>query len=222
MCKQRKNAAQEAIEKAQTMKMEELKDHCRLHGLSDKGVGTDLIARVKSAYARQAEIVGFGELSAFSAEIIEKIYKQFNKTNPNKGGGINFWDMNRMLCSIDSETIFDVREYKRIMEEQQLLVDRDGYVTLEGLIAYYELFGRLADDMAKLNYGSLDDIIKGNFESIIEFEAEAVNTIVELLESHTTSYVLLKNITNFISSCDNITIESTLILCVIYFIHCYL
>lgn len=207
MCRQRKNAAQDAIEKAQSMKIEELKDHCRSHGLSDKGVGKDLIARVKSAYTRQAETVGFGELSAFGAEIIEKIYQQFNRTNPSKSG-INFWDMNRMLCSIDSETIFDIREYRKIMEEQQLLVDKDGYLTLEGLIAYYELFGRLADDMTKLNYGSLDDFIKGNFESIIEYEAEAVNTVIELLESHTTSYVLLKNITNFISSCDNITIES--------------
>lgn len=206
MCRQRKQAALNAVEKAATMSIPELKKHCQMRGILDTGKPTDLVERVKKAFKKQAEIIGFGELSAFGAESVGNIMRHFNDDKDKTS--IGFWELNKLLEATGTETIYDLEEYKNILSSQCLAINKDGELTEDGLVAYYELFGRLTDDIVKVGLGSLDKQLKGDIAVSAQYDTEAISTLMELFEPHTTTHRFFKVVVSMLSSMQTISFDS--------------
>jgi len=238
--RQRQNAARESIDRAMNMRSEELQKHLKERGLSTKGTHDELAKRAKAAFKRQAEISGFGELSAYGADMSEKIFKLVKKHSEtlassrpstsqkpvskggrdktkgepepvssadSKLGGMTLWEMNELLAATGSETIYDNKEYKAIMSEQQLLVDKNDLLLLGGLGAYYEQYGRLGTDVFKLGIGSLNDTLKGEMEAFASYDVEAITSLLVLLEKHSVLQKPLKTLLGILASTSNVSIE---------------
>ncbi len=205
MCKQRKNAALEAYEKAEKMNMDKLKDQLRIRGLDITGTKADLVERIKAALKRQADTIGFGELSAFGADIVKRIYSSFCKVGDNTKT-MSLWEMNRFLDSMSVGTLYNADEFNHMLKQHSLLAN-DGCLTEEGLIAYYERYGHLAQDMESLGYGSLDDLVNGEISISIDYDTEGLVTLLDLMESHSLRNPYFKQIICILSSIDKIAAE---------------
>ncbi len=205
MCKQRKNAALEAYDKAEKMTMDKLKDQLRIRGLDITGSKLDLVERVKAALKRQADTIGFGELSAFGADIVKRIYSSFCKTDGNSKG-MSLWDMNRFLDSMSVNTLYNVEEFNHMLKQHSLLTN-DGNLSEEGLIAYYERYGHLAQDIEALGYGSLNDLISGDVDISVEYDTDGFVTLLDLMEKHSLRNPFLKYIVCILSSIGMIGVE---------------
>ena len=233
MQRQRHNAIQESVERAFRMSDEELKTHLRDRGLNIYGSHTDLATRARAAFKRQGQINGFGELSAFGADLCARIHKKFLAPKPppevvaKKAAGakettkaaeaaaapapdvgMSLWELNDLLNATGAATIYDRKDYKKVMEEQQLLVDKEGRLLSEGLTAYYELYGRLASDIRKLGVGSLDERLKGEVRASASYEPSAVSTLLGLLEDHNLLQRPLKMLAGLLGSSRDLSLES--------------
>ena len=205
MCRQRKNAALEAHDKAENMTMDKLKDQLRIRGLDITGSKLDLVERVKAALKRQADTIGFGELSAFGADIVKRIYSNFCKTDGNKKS-MSLWEMNRFLDSMSVNTLYNTEEFSHMLKQHSLLTN-DGNLCEEGLIAYYERYGHLAQDMETLGYGSLNDLISGDIDISVEYDTDGLVTSLDLMEKHSLRNPFLKYIICILSSIGMINVE---------------
>lgn len=243
--RQRLNAAKDAIAKADTMNVETLKEHLTSRGLSAEGGTKALIARVRKAFQRQADISGFGELSAFGSDMSARIFRDYWI---NKGGdgdpklaklekkketksmrdkakeeqeaieraerearepkGITLWDFNDLIYRTGAETIYDWKEYKATMESLELLTDKNSNLMGEGLAAYHEHYGGLANDMLNLGIGSLDDIVKGECVALGVYDGEGVATLLSLMEPHSMLYRPLKYLLTFLTSITDMKHEA--------------
>jgi hypothetical protein len=197
MCRKRQLAAQEAIEKAPTMPLEELKLHLSTRGLSTRGTKEELITRAQDAFKRQAELIGFGEMSEFGAQLVKRIFDMFDE---DKDGALSLMEMNRFLLATGAEAFYDTKAYKSMMLEEGFLLDSHYRLTLEGLTAYYERYGRLARDINQLGLGSLSHLGQGEVEVRLEYESDAIHSLYSILEPNTLTQRTLKHILGVISS----------------------
>ena len=106
-----------------------------------------------------------------------------------------FWDMNRLLNQTKSNgTIEDSLEYKKFILDLELLLDKKGNLTQNGLNAYYELFGRLLEDVKGLGIGSLNDILVGKLNFSLQYDSDAVAALLFYMDAHTLYQPFLKSI----------------------------
>ena len=243
--KQRLNAAKEAIAKADTMNADTLKEHLTSRGLSAEGSTRQLIARVRKAFKRQADISGFGELSAFGSDMSARIFRDYwvnkegwgdpklQKAEKKKESksmrekakeeaeaaeraaqealepkGITLWDFNDLLFRTGAQTIYDWKEYKATMESLELLTDKNSNMLGEGLAAYHEHYGGLANDMRNLGIGSLDDIFKGRIDALAAFDGDGIASLMSLMEPHSMLYSPLKYLLTFLMSITDMRFEA--------------
>jgi len=244
--RQRLNAAKEAIDKADTMNIDTLKEHLTSRGLSAEGGTRALIARVRRAFQRQADISGFGELSAFGSDMSARIFRDYwinkggdgdpklSKLDKNKKEtksmrdkakedqeaieqaerearepkGITLWDFNDLIYRTGAQTIYDWKEYEATMESLELLTDKNSNLMGEGLAAYHERYGGLADDMRNLGIGSMDDILKGEVVALGVFDGEGIATLLSLMEPHSMLYLPLKYGLTFLTSITDMKHEA--------------
>jgi len=80
---------------------------------------------------------------------------------------------------------------------------------VEGLIAYYEKYGRLAQDIARLGIGSISRDLQGELEVRLEYEADAVHSLFSILEKNTLAQMTLKRILGTISSTSEFLLTGT-------------
>jgi hypothetical protein len=200
--RQKKKIATEMAETAGKMTREFLTEQCRSLGLRDTGLAHDLAARLVPVYRQQAELAGRGELSNFATELIQAIYKVFRHTEKDEeieskaaathrrtaaaaaglsaatssyeAKGMKLWEMNELLATTKTGTIYDQKEYKHLLEEQQLLVDRDGNLAAKGFEAYYRANGRLSVDNDGVGIGSLNDMLAGKLIFNATFEPDSL------------------------------------------------
>ena len=107
-----------------------------------------ILKRVRQVLQREAEMIGFGEMSKFGHQNVQKIYDNFAKERNDltalnekrkaeekskRGaltsasepiGGMRLWEINAYLDKLGSETFFDNDEYKRMMDQHGFLYDR--------------------------------------------------------------------------------------------------
>ncbi len=83
----------------------------------------ELSAAVGEAYAALAAQLGHSEISKFGENVIEKMYRKY-RTNDDPLQGLSLWEFNNYLHSTGSFTLYDMKEYKIIMNMLGLLVDR--------------------------------------------------------------------------------------------------
>lgn len=206
MNRQRKTAAMEAAEKARSMSLEQLKTHLKTRGLDDTGTREELVGRVQTAFKKQSERIGFGEVSNFGANLAGRIFSIF-KGKGSSSDGLNLWEMNSLLDSIGSKTIYDSNAYLDLLQEYSLRRSKEGHLLKSGLVAYYESCGRLAEDIDKVGLGSLDTFLKGEATVNIDFDTEGISTLFDLLENHTFLNTYLKKLLSVFSSLEKFNIE---------------
>ena len=160
--------------------------------------------RLQRAYSRQAEILGFGELSAFGAEVVGRIFKRFDADDD---GALSLWELNAWLVALGSPAIPDQKDYDEFLAERGLLTDAQGHVTLEGMVAYYEQFGSLASDARRLGVGALVERLKGKVEFNVLYDTPALEMGWALLEPHAMANTALKKVLRLLSSQDSTLIE---------------
>ena len=78
---------------------------------------------VGEAYAALAAQIGHSEISKFGENVIEKMFQKY-RTNEDPLQGLSLWEFNNYLHSTGSFTLYDMKEYKIIMNMLGLLVDR--------------------------------------------------------------------------------------------------
>ena len=62
------------------------KRHLNARGLSDKGTKQEMCERCVASLERQADLIGYGELSAFGEKCVREIFKRVN----HDGGSLTF------------------------------------------------------------------------------------------------------------------------------------
>jgi len=206
LCKDRMKAASDTIANTEKMNIDEINMHLKMRGLHQGGTIADKRDRLQRALQRQIDIMGFGELSSFGAEMVETIFKIYDKDCDE---GFSLWELNQWLFDLGTETIIDVKDYQHLMEELELAVDENGYVTLDGITNYYERFGRLAEDLRRLGIGGLQELLHGQYEIQCDYESHAFQSFIDILEQHTASFVALKDTLKNLSSLKDFLFEGT-------------
>ena len=166
MIKQRRSACEDVLKHISSIKLEDLQQQLKAHGLNHTGTRKELTDRVTELFNRQLSIIGFGELSAFGEKSVREIFKKFDV---DKDDALSLWEMNAWLYHMGSKTISNMKDYKSIVSSLNLQVNKNGYITIDGIIAYYEIYGRLEEDLRALGVGSLDSILAGDLKVIINF-----------------------------------------------------
>ena len=92
-------------------------------------------------FQHQVDIMGFGELSGFGEEICKKIFRKYDK---NGDESFELWELNDWLMDLQTDTVVDLGDYKALLKELELATDKNGNLRSDGLVHYYERFGRLA------------------------------------------------------------------------------
>ena len=249
MQKQRVNALKDMIKKVNNMSPELVEKQLLMRGLSVLGDNREKKRRYKKALEAQLQISGFGELSAFGADMAKKIFKHFrrnrndgdkmtahkikmeeqakenagpakkkmfgNKSSKSKGKdaekeakeaeeaakmseeeqnihGMNLWDFNNFMSTTQGQTLYDYKEYELAFREYGLLVDKRMGLVPEGLNAYYEKYGGLANDIRRIGLGSLNDELKGELKASVQYDGEGLDSVRSLLEGHSVMYPWLK------------------------------
>jgi hypothetical protein len=201
LCRKRQQAAQEAIAKAPNMPLDELKKHLTSRGLSEKGTKEEIVIRAQEAFKRQAEMIGFGEMSQFGAEMVQCIFDLFDE---DKDGALSLMEMNKFLIATGSEALYDMKAYKSLMASEGLLLDNHYRLTLEGLTAYYEKYGRLSRDITRLGIGSLSRELQAECELRLEFEPESIYSLYAIMERNTLAQMFFKHVTGSVSALTDV------------------
>ena len=191
----------------------ELVQHCRRLGLKDKGTRGELSKVVQAAYALQAELTGFGELSKFGEDLITKMFHRFKKgviTDSAEDGGLTLWEMNELLATIGAPTLYDMSEYKRFVEEFKLLTDRQSRLRLRGLQAYYRENGRLKLENDSIGVGSLNEKLSGRLNFQSTFEPDALFSLLGLLGNNAANIPTFLRRVCFMSSVKDFRMEGEL------------
>ena len=197
LCRKRQQAAQEAIKNAPQMTTELLREHLTMRGLSDRGNRGDLVARAQAAFKRQAELVGYGEISGFGASMVQKIFETFDE---DEDGAWSLMEINKFLLATGAETLYDSKAYKSLVQQEYLHTDNHHRLSMEGLTAYYEKYGRLARDIHVLGIGSMSRSVQGEVELRIKYEKESFASLFGILEKNTLSQRYLKRVLGGLSS----------------------
>ena len=152
--------------------------------MQDTGTVAELSTAVSNAYSNQAAFLGHSELSKFGEKVIEQMYSK-HKISEDPSQGLTLWEFNKYLDSVGSFTLYDMKEYKIIMNNLGILVDRDNFLRVEGLKAYYLKQGRLADDNLNIGIGSLNEELNGNVQLNVTYVPDAIASLFNLVGSNT-------------------------------------
>jgi len=206
LCRERVKAIADVIEGAETMNIEDIKMHLQMRGLDASGTLYDVKTRLQRALQRQSDILGFGELSNFGEEMCKRIFDVYDM---DRDEALSMWELNNWLSDLGSETIVDQKDYAALLREMELATDENGFVTLHGMSNYYERYGRLVEDMKSTGIGALHEFLQGQYEITLDFESEALLTLLNMLESHSTAFTYLKTQIKNLASLKDFIVEGT-------------
>ena len=178
-CKQRKAAALATAEKAAEMQWNDLRTHLGALGMSAKGTLKKVRRRLRNCLRRQAESIGYGELSQFGEGVVKAIFERFDA---DVDDALSFEEVTALQRALGQIPLTDAPEYLRSVAEGGFAVDKQGFITPEGLVAYYDTHGRLAEDAAALGVGAVDDYVTGLLTLTSEIDAAALAHVEALFE----------------------------------------
>lgn len=204
MNKKRRDAFEDVLNHINTIDSEELKKHLNAHGLASSGTRGEIIEKVKKLFKRQIDMIGFGEISKFGDSMVRELFATFDL---DKDGALSFWELNTWLFFSGSRTINNMKDYKSLINSLGLQVDRNDHVTIDGILAYYDEFGRLDKDIRALGFGSLNSILKGNLSIISEMDQEAFASLEQLFEKHSLFFPEAKQILAVLTSLHNFRLD---------------
>ena len=179
--KARRKAALRASKRAQKkeMPLEEMKEKLLSRGYSVDGTINEIRDRVAQMFAVQAEVCGYGELSNFGEEVAGAIFRRVDRDNDGK---LNFWEMNALQRGLGGIALEYPGKYEQAMFQSGFAND-NGWLSREGLVAYYERYGQLTKDVEDLGVGSVDDYVCAKIDLVGEIRSKVVQGIDKLFDA---------------------------------------
>eukprot|EP01038_Epipyxis_sp_PR26KG_P010543 gene10543-14165_t len=107
----------------------------------------------------------------------ERLIHNNKQSNISSDIGLSLWEINQLLFSTNTPTFYDQKSYHEIMNEKELLVDRDQNLRLSGLYNLYLQNGKLNYDNKFIGIGSLNNILTGRFRWSTHFENESLSSL---------------------------------------------
>ena len=123
-----------------TMELAEVKEHLISRGFGVKGTIGEIRERCETMFMIQAEVCGYGELSTFGEGLAHAIFKRADRDND---GALNFNEMNALQRGLGGIALEYPRKYQEAMIESGFSTTDDGWLKKDGLVAYYERYGKL-------------------------------------------------------------------------------
>lgn len=173
-------------------------------------------------------------MSEFASNLVDTIYKIFRKTEEDEEvetkaesqirrqeaavagvkattlqdtKGLKLWELNKLLNKTGTGTMYDSKEYKNLMNEHQLLVDRDDRLLRNGLKAYYRANGRLGVDNNAVGIGSMNDIMAGKLVISSQWEPDSLSSFLNLVGSNPLFIQNIIKYTSFLSILKDVKID---------------
>jgi hypothetical protein len=171
LMRERRAAAEKYNETAKTLTTKQLKTILMEHGYRDRGTRADMVVRVQKIMRVKMQLLGFGELSRFGETVARNVFRRCDDDDDRALNFVEFTKMNRMLGMLPQT---GEGEYANSVQELGFASNRKGHLKEEGLVAYYEKHGRLAEDAAKCGIGSIDEVCSGMLSITADVDAKAM------------------------------------------------
>ncbi|CAM9771530.1 unnamed protein product [Ectocarpus sp. 6 AP-2014] len=179
--------ASELLEQVPSMSFDRLRPVLAKHGLSEVGTLADLSARVTRALeGRIKGAAGGGALSKFGERAARMLFRAADK---DLDGGLSYSEMVGMLRRMGMRATHGAMptelDYLRTLKEMGVKTDRHGYVTEDGLVAFYRDFGRLGDDIEASGVASLNSLLGVKVSAVGQVDALAAERLEDMtMEEH--------------------------------------
>ncbi len=195
--KQRRKAALRAARTVanKEMSVKEMKEILSSRGYGTSGTISEIRERCEQLFTLQAEVCGYGELSNFGEGVANAI---FNRVDRDNDGALNFLEMNALQRRLGAVSLEYPGKYEEAMVDSGFAVNDKNWLTKDGLVAYYERFGRIAADIRDLAIGSVDDYVCANISLTGEIRSRIVQGIDKIFDAAREAHYGLK-VTSFIS-----------------------
>ena len=179
--KQRRKAALRAAKSAgnKGLSLKEMKEILKSRGYGVGGTIAEIKDRVEQLFTLQAEVCGYGELSNFGEGCADALFKRFDRDND---GALNFFEMNALQRAFGGIALEYPGKYEAAMRDSGFATNEKGWANREGVVAYYERFGRLADDVSDLGLGSIDDYVCCAIDLLGEVKSKVVEGVDRLFD----------------------------------------
>ena len=83
------------------------------------------------------------------SEVIYYLFTYVNSTGI-RDGALSLWELNAWLMQVGARTVPNMKDYNSLMTTLGLQVNSNNLVTIDGIVAYYEMYGRLIEDITTL------------------------------------------------------------------------
>ncbi|CAM9135722.1 unnamed protein product [Ectocarpus sp. 12 AP-2014] len=179
--------ASELLEQVPSMSFDRLRPVLAKHGLSEVGTLADLSARVTRALeGRIKGAAGGGALSNFGERAARMLFRAADK---DLDGGLSYSEMVGMLRRMGMRATQGAMptelDYLRSLKEMGVKTDRHGYLTEDGLVAFYRDFGRLGDDIEASGVASLNSLLGVKLSAVGQVDALAAKRLEDMtMEEH--------------------------------------
>ncbi|CAM9478757.1 unnamed protein product [Ectocarpus sp. 4 AP-2014] len=179
--------ASELLEQVPSMSFDRLRPVLAKHGLSEVGTLADLSARVTRALEGKIKgAAGGGALSKFGERAARMLFRAADK---DLDGGLSYAEMVGMLRRMGMRATQGAMptelDYLRTLKEMGVKTDRHGYLTEDGLVAFYRDFGRLGDDIEASGVASLNSLLGVKLSAVGQVDALAAKRLEDMtMEEH--------------------------------------
>ena len=196
-CRQTKRDIEERLNKVKDTTTEEIKVALESRGYSSSGTRHELCDRYESVLRRELGLVGFGEMSIFGKRVCSEIFRRYDL---DMDGALSFHEMNKLLSDLKRHTIYDSQEFRAIIDRHGFLTDSNGNLTLNGFLAYFQIFGHLSESADELGVGSLDDLLQGRIYGTVELHDGYISSLLSICEQQSYAQHRLKAFVLFMSN----------------------
>ncbi|CAM9355835.1 unnamed protein product [Ectocarpus fasciculatus] len=179
--------ASELLEQVPSMSFDRLRPVLAKHGLSEVGTLADLSARVTRVLEQRIKgAAGGGGLSKFGERAARMLFRMADK---DLDGGLSYSEMVGMLRRMGMRATQGAMptelDYLRTLKDMGVKTDRHGYLTEDGLVAFYRDFGRLGDDIEASGVASLNSLLGVKLSAVGQIDALAAKRLEDMtMEEH--------------------------------------
>eukprot|EP00903_Cladosiphon_okamuranus_P017392 g16020.t2 len=175
------------LEQVSKMGFDSLRPVLADHGLSEVGTLAELKARASKALeGRIKASAAGGGLSRFGERAARMLFRMADK---DQDGGLNFSEMLGMLRRMGmrgtQNAMATELDYIRALKEMGVKTDRNGFLSEDGLVAFYREFGGLADDVEATGVASIDALLGLKLSAVGHIDASAAKRLEDAtMEQH--------------------------------------
>ncbi|CAN0055726.1 unnamed protein product [Scytosiphon promiscuus] len=177
----------ELLRQIPSMSFDRLRPVLAQHGLSEVGTLAELSARASRALEGRVKAAGAGGgLSRFGERAARMLFRMADK---DQDGGLSFSEMLSMLRRMGmrgtQSAMATELDYIRALKEMGVKTDRNGFLTEDGLVAFYRDFGQLGDDIEASGVASLNSLLGVKLSAVGQVDVLAAKRLEDMsMEEH--------------------------------------